>query len=203
MFDLGGASMKSNQMKFVRQNGEMKYLDVKLIDLNDLVPMGFGYGHNEIDFKNYLDSSNKEVACAIESPKVNIQNCQIIDVGELKRHFIKVWKQWFPFGERNTTMAVGVFWTAFMTYIFPWLLDIAKVYCAWRVVQGFYQEGKGLGGREGGGGGRGGFGSLVYYGKWYLAFWLIPWGVQLIDEIGQQMHSELLKHGLDGLKAPQ
>jgi hypothetical protein len=79
----------------------------------------------------------------------------------------------------------GVFWDAFMTYIFPWMLDIAKVFCAIKIAQAFYQERRG--GRDEGTG----FGALVTYGKWYLVFWLIPWGVELIDEIGSKMLNEL------------
>lgn len=81
----------------------------------------------------------------------------------------------------------GVFWTAFLTYIFPWMLDIAKVYCAIRICQAFYQEKRG--GRDEGTG----FGALVSYGKWYLVFWLIPWGVELIDQIGGEMFKDLHK----------
>jgi hypothetical protein len=79
----------------------------------------------------------------------------------------------------------GVFWDAFMTYIFPWMLDIAKVFCAIKIAQAFYQERRG--GRDEGSG----FGAVVQYGKWYLVFWLIPWGVELIDQIGGKMLNEL------------
>ncbi|MFQ3543617.1 hypothetical protein Q7A53_05980 [Halobacillus rhizosphaerae] len=79
----------------------------------------------------------------------------------------------------------GVFWDAFLTYIFPWMLDIAKVFCAVKIAQAFYQEKRG--GRDEGTG----FGALVTYGKWYLVFWLIPWGVELIDQIGNTMFNDL------------
>lgn len=93
---------------------------------------------------------------------------------------------------KNKNMAVaigskGVFWGAFLQYIFPWMLDIAKVYCAIRICQAFYQEKRG--GRDEGTG----FGALVSYGKWYLVFWLIPWGVELIDQIGGEMFKDLHK----------
>lgn len=91
---------------------------------------------------------------------------------------------------RNFAGAVvtkGVFWGAFLTYIFPWMLDIAKVYCAIRICQAFYQENRG--GKDSGTG----FGALVTYGKWYLVFWLIPWGVELIDQIGGEMFKDLHK----------
>ena len=83
------------------------------------------------------------------------------------------------------TSGSGVFWEAFMTYIFPWMLDIAKVFCAIKIAQSFYQEKRG--GRDEGTG----FGALVTYGKWYLVFWLIPWGVELIDQIGGRMLNDL------------
>lgn len=79
----------------------------------------------------------------------------------------------------------GVFWEAFLTYIFPWMLDIAKVLCAIKIAQAFYQEKRG--GRDEGTG----MGALVQYGKWYLIFWLIPWGVELIDQIGEKMFKDL------------
>lgn len=88
-----------------------------------------------------------------------------------------------------TTGGSGVFWDAFMTYIFPWMLDIAKVFCAIKIAQGFYQEKRG--GRDEGTG----FGALVTYGKWYLVFWLIPWGVELIDQIGGKMLNDLRNGG--------
>lgn len=220
MFDRGVRTVMKNQMKFVYDNGKMKHQEgvfcfgtnvygenkqkaflaehqnFQLIDFQNLSPVpvlplsGYGYGY-----------ANNEVAVSIEGlsfeevslSKINKKNFLIIDGHGIRKGIKKVLHQWFPFGNRNTSLAVGVFWTAFMTYIFPWLLDIAKVYCAWKVVQGFYSEGKGLG-KEGG---RSGFGSLVYYGKWYLAFWLVPWGVELIDEIGRQMNYELIHHPID------
>lgn len=121
------------------------------------------------------------------------KNFQIIDMNELRKHFNKLKREWFPIGDKNTTLAVGVFWTAFMTYIFPWMLDIAKVYCAFQIAQSFYKENKGMGGKDG----RTGFQSLVYFGKWYLAFWLIPWAVELIDQIGEKMNRELIENGVD------
>ena len=81
----------------------------------------------------------------------------------------------------------GVFWNAFLTYIFPWMLDLSKVFCAIKIAQGFYQE------NRGGGDSNSGMGSIVKYGKWYLIFWCIPWLVTLIDQVGQQMFNDLTK----------
>lgn len=92
-------------------------------------------------------------------------------------------------GAVTPTGGSGVFWDAFMRYIFPWMLDVAKVYCAIRICQAFYQEKRG--GRDDGTG----FGALVQYGKWYLVFWLIPWGVELIDQIGSRMLNDLRAGG--------
>lgn len=86
--------------------------------------------------------------------------------------------------------SAGIFWGAFMRYIFPYLLDIAKVFCAIKIAQGFYQE------KRGGSGDGTGFGALVTYGKWYLVFWLVPWFVQLIDEVGAKMISDLGNSGI-------
>jgi hypothetical protein len=79
----------------------------------------------------------------------------------------------------------GVFWNTFLTYIFPWMLDIAKVYCLVRIAQAFYQEKRG--GRDSGTG----FQALLEHGKWYLIFWLLPIGVELIDQVGHRMFTDM------------
>jgi len=84
----------------------------------------------------------------------------------------------------NTTGA-GVFWDAFIQFIYPWFLDIAKVFCAIKIAQGFYEE------RRGGKDGGTGIENFVHYGKFYLLFALIPWIVELIDEVGSKMLLEL------------
>lgn len=90
----------------------------------------------------------------------------------------------------GATGGTGIFWNAFMEYIFPYMLDIAKVFCAIKIAQGFYQEKRG--GRDEGTG----FGALVTYGKWYLVFWLIPWGVEIIDQLGASMLNDLKNNSL-------
>lgn len=75
----------------------------------------------------------------------------------------------------------GIFWETFMTYLFPWFLDIAQVYCAVKVAQAFYQENRG--GRDAGSG----LSSMVVYGKWLLLFHMIPFAVKLIDQLGRTM----------------
>lgn len=84
----------------------------------------------------------------------------------------------------------GIFWDVFMQYIFPWLTDIAKVFCAIKIAQAFYQERRG--GRDEGTG----VGAFVTYGKWLLLFHLLPFGVELIDEIGNKMWSDLKGKGI-------
>lgn len=79
----------------------------------------------------------------------------------------------------------GVFWNTFMTYIFPWLMDVAKVYCVIKIAQGFYEERRG--GRDSGTG----MSTFVTYGKWYLLFMLIPWAVELVDQLGLKMLTDL------------
>lgn len=79
----------------------------------------------------------------------------------------------------------GIFWDAFMKYIFPYMLDIAKVFCAIKIAQAFYQERRG--GREGGSGVE----AIVTYGKFYLLFALMPWAVELLDELGTKMLNDL------------
>jgi hypothetical protein len=84
-----------------------------------------------------------------------------------------------------TTGGTGIFWDTFMRYIFPWMMDIAKVFCVIKIAQGFYEEKRG--GKEGGTG----MGTFVTYGKWYLLFMLIPWAVELIDQLGGKMLYDL------------
>jgi len=79
----------------------------------------------------------------------------------------------------------GIFWSAFLEYIFPWMLDIAKVYCLIRIAQAFYEEKRG--GRDGGTG----FQALIAHGKWYLIFWLLPIGVEMIDQLGQKIFEDM------------
>lgn len=91
----------------------------------------------------------------------------------------------------------GLFWDTFLTYIFPWMLDIAKVYCLIRIAQAFYEEKRG--GRDGGTG----FSALVQHGKWYLVFWLLPLGVELIDQIAGTMFNEIQTKTLPTLQNPK
>jgi hypothetical protein len=141
--------------------------------------------------------TNNEIACAFENgfsvKKVNVKNFLTIDIHELKITFNKIWKQWFPFGEKNTTFAVGLLWSAFSLYVFPWMLDIAKCYCAFMIAQGFYKEHKGMDGKSG----RSGFQSFIYYGKWLIIFHLIPVGVELLDQIGGRMLIDIKNGTLD------
>lgn len=133
----------------------------------------------------------------------------IINQSELKDTWKKLKQDWF--GDKNTFRSFaliggagavsiasgGVFWDIFIHYIFPIMLDIAKVFCAFKVAQAFYEEKSGSSARDGG---RTGFQSVVYYGKWYLAFWAIPLFVELIDEIGSSMYDKIIKQGISGLK---
>lgn len=84
-----------------------------------------------------------------------------------------------------STGGAGIMWETFMKYIFPWMLDIAKVFCAIKIAQGFYQE------HRGGKNGETGLGSIVTYGKWLLLFHLLPFAVTLIDQIGVTMFNGL------------
>lgn len=90
----------------------------------------------------------------------------------------------------NTTGA-GVFWDAFMKYIFPYMLDIAKVFCAIKVAQGFYNEKRA--GKDGGSG----LETLVTYGKWYILFAIMPWAVELLDQLGNKMLMDLRNGGVE------
>ncbi len=87
--------------------------------------------------------------------------------------------------------SVGIFWDAFMNYIFPYMMDIAKVFCAIKIAQAFYQEKRG--GRDEGSG----VGAFVTYGKWYILFALMPWCVELLDQLGTKMLIDLRGNGLN------
>ena len=80
----------------------------------------------------------------------------------------------------------GVLFPVFMENIFPWLLDLAKVYCALKIAQAFYAEKRGSS-RDG----DTGMGAVVQYGKWYLMFWLVPWFVEIIDQVGGSLLQEV------------
>ena len=89
------------------------------------------------------------------------------------------------FAETGAVASQGMFWKIFLTHIFPILTDVAKVFCAIKVAQGFYQERRG--GRDEGTG----IGTLVSYGKWYILFCLLPFFVELVDEIGRKMYMDI------------
>jgi hypothetical protein len=96
----------------------------------------------------------------------------------------------------GTLQSGGLFWDTFLTYIFPWMLDIAKVYCLIRIAQAFYEEKRG--GRDSGTG----FSALIQHGKWYLVFWLLPLGVELIDQVASTMFNEIQTKTLPTLQKP-
>lgn len=83
----------------------------------------------------------------------------------------------------------GIFWDTFMKHIFPYFIDVAKVFCIIKIAQGFYSENRG--GRDGGTG----MGSLITYSKWYLCFLLLPVFVTLVDQIGHTMLQEIKING--------
>lgn len=115
----------------------------------------------------------------------NESSATIVSLTDIKNSLTHIKRDWF--GGKNSAKAVGagVFWGAFITYIFPWLLDIAKVYCAIMIAKGFYDNKRA--GKEG----KGEFVTFLSYGKWYLIFTLLPWGVELVDQIGNKMLLEL------------
>jgi hypothetical protein len=154
-------------MRFVRKDGEMKLVaDGILEEVKSQSPISTAYIVDMPRIKESIKSNGKNF----------LKNSQLAVAPAV------------------TIGSQGVFWKAFLVYIFPWMLDIAKVYCAIRIAQAFYQEKRG--GRDEGTG----LGAVVTYGKWYLIFWLIPWFTELIDQIGGQMFTQLHSQPLDGLK---
>lgn len=136
---------------------------------------------NSLVFK--LDSDNK-------LKLVKKENREIKDVEIVKKKG-NYFYSFFPTATLIVGTAVandvgaGIFWGTFMKYIFPYMLDIAKVFCAIKITQAFYQERRG--GRDGGTG----LEAVVTYGKWYMLFALTPWAVELLDELGVKMLSDL------------
>ncbi|MDS7057011.1 hypothetical protein NXG04_06820 [Klebsiella pneumoniae] len=117
----------------------------------------------------------------------------IVDIPRTKESIHKYVRKGLGDG-RFATVAMGgsgVFWSIFLKFIFPWMLDIAKVYCAIKIAQAFYEEKRG--GREGGTGMQ----AVVQYGKWYLLFWGIPFLTELLDQIGGTMFNELKGNKID------
>lgn len=180
--------MKANQMKFIRNNekDDLKHVGSSvLINMNDISPIGHnivGWSEKDkpmINFKELIDKGHVL--------PLNIPNNLTIDIKEIKSNFRKVWDDWFPFRNKTAVYSVGILWTAFMTYIFPWLLDVAKVYCCFQIAMGFYKENKGMTGN----GQRGGFQSIFYWGKWLIAIHLVPVGVDLLDAIGAHMMNDI------------
>jgi hypothetical protein len=118
----------------------------------------------------------------------------IVDVNELKHTLKEMQNEWF--GSKNSARMVagGVFFPIFMQYLFPWFLDAAKVYFVVKVCMAFYQENRGQTGH--GVGGRTGYQAFIHYGWWFLLFSILPWGVELVSEIGSYMHKELMQNGI-------
>lgn len=162
---------------------QMKYLRLETGEMRKVQLINFGEFESPI-FQNFFKGGLLKPTERFSSPSI------IIDQRELKDTWKKIQKDWFG-GEgsvRSVLVSGGIFWGIFLSYIFPVLLDIAKVFCAFKVAQAFYEERSGSTGRDG----KSGFQSLVYYGKWYLAFWMIPWGVELIDQFGGKMYNDLM-----------
>lgn len=129
-------------------------------------------GHGEI-----LDNKPLSTAFIVDVPRIKES------IKEKGRYILRN-PQYFAVAPVAVSSG-GVFWDAFLTYIFPWMLDIAKVYCLVRISQAFYEEKRG--GRDSGTG----FSALIQHGKWYLVFWLLPLGVELIDQIGSTMFHDM------------
>jgi hypothetical protein len=129
-------------------------------------------------------------AYIVDTPSIkeSIKNMDFLKGGKGRKAY-SIAMPTLVLGVATVTSGSGVFWSAFMQYIFPWLLDVAKVFCAIKIAQSFYQERRG--GRDEGTG----FGALISYGKWYLVFWLVPWFVELIDQVGGKMLLELRNGG--------
>lgn len=123
-----------------------------------------------------------------------ISTCYMIDIPSIKKRAMEgLGNKSFAVAPVTAIASQGIFWKAFLVYIFPWMLDIAKVYCAIRIAQAFYQE------KRGGRDESSGLGAVMTYGKWYLVFWMVPILVELIDQIGGTMFNELKGTPIDSI----
>lgn len=75
----------------------------------------------------------------------------------------------------------GIFLPLFLQHIFPLMLDIASVYCVIRIGMDFYNAQRG-GGRD-----SAGLGSVITHGKWLVFFYLIPFAIALLEELGMKL----------------
>ena len=77
----------------------------------------------------------------------------------------------------------GVFLPIFLENIFPLMLDIASVYVVIKIAMDFYKE------QRGGGDSKDdlGLGTVMKNGKWLLLFYLIPFFIRLLEQLGMQM----------------
>jgi len=142
----------------------------------------------DVDGKTW--SFNNPNPLEVMQESLPLSTAYIVDIPQIKES-IKSGRAFKHMAYATVTVgSQGIFWKAFLIYIFPWMLDIAKVYCAIRICQAFYQEKRG--GKEEGTG----FGAIVTFGKWYLVFWLVPWAVELIDQIGGTMFNDLKDKGI-------
>lgn len=81
----------------------------------------------------------------------------------------------------------GVFLPIFLENIFPLMLDIASVYVVIKIAMDFYKE------QRGGGDSKDdlGLGTVMKNGKWLLLFYLIPFFIRLLEQLGMQMANKV------------
>ncbi|UUV46938.1 hypothetical protein [Bacillus phage vB_BanS-Thrax5] len=111
----------------------------------------------------------------------------VVDIPKIKESIHRYVREGLGDG-RFATVAIGgtgVFWKAFLMYIFPWFCDIAKVFCLIKIAQAFYEE------KRAGKDGASGMGAIFTYGKFYIMFLMLPWFVELIDQIGGTMYDQV------------
>lgn len=81
----------------------------------------------------------------------------------------------------------GIIWDSFINYVYPWFLEVAKVFCIIKVAQTMYQN-QSTGSR---GGEATNFGAILSWGKWYAIFLFLPFVVELIEGASQDMLKQL------------
>ena len=87
----------------------------------------------------------------------------------------------------TATTSAGVFLPIFLDNIFPLMLDVASVYVVIKIAMDFYKE------QMNGGEGKDslGLGTVMKNGKWLLLFYLIPFFIKLLEQIGMQMANKV------------
>lgn len=167
-------------MRFERVDGKMVRVSEKMVRVHEKEVLIKKASPNTITWNFPKESSYKS--------KRNLMDIPMMPVSSNKKEKGVFANSSIAFGSALVVGAVttdysqgGIFWEMFMTYLYPWFLDIATVYVAIKIAMGFYEE------QRGGSKTETGFGTFLTYGKWLLLFHMIPFFVGLLSQLGTRM----------------